>query len=39
MGGGEMVTVPGFGFAVPNMARELLAGSQDGIPFLSEAFI
>jgi hypothetical protein len=39
MGGGEMVTVPGFGFAVPNMAAELLNGSQGGIPFLSEAFL
>jgi hypothetical protein len=39
MGGGEMVTVPGFGFAIPNMAAELLNGSQGGIPFLSEAFI
>ena len=39
MGGGEMATVPGFGFAIPNMAAELLAGSQGGIPFLSEAFI
>jgi hypothetical protein len=39
MGGGEMVTVPGFGFAVPNMAAELLNGSQGGVPFLSEAFI
>lgn len=39
MGGGEMVTVPGFGFAIPNMAAELLAGSQDGVPFISEAYI
>jgi hypothetical protein len=39
MGGGEMVTPPGFGFAIPNMAAELLNGSQGGIPFLSEAFI
>jgi hypothetical protein len=35
----EMVTVPGFGFAIPNQAAELLAGSQNGIPFLSEAFV
>ena len=35
MGGGEMVTIPGFGFAIPNMAAELLNGSQGGIPFLS----
>jgi len=39
MGGGEMVSVPGFGFAIPNMAAELLNGSQDGIPFISEAYI
>jgi hypothetical protein len=39
MGGGEMVQVPGFGFLVPNMASEMLAGSQDGIPFLSEAYL
>jgi len=39
MGGGEMVTVPGFGFAIPNMAAELLNGSQGGIPFLSEAYL
>jgi hypothetical protein len=39
MGGGEMVTVPGFGFAVPNMAAELLAGSQNGVPFISEAYL
>ena len=39
MGGGEMVSVPGFGFAIPNMAAELLNGSQDGIPFRSEAFV
>jgi len=39
MGGGEMVQVPGFGFLVPNMAAEMLAGSQNGVPFLSEAFV
>jgi hypothetical protein len=39
MGGQEMVTIPGFGFAVPNMAAELLNGSQGGVPFLSEAYI
>ena len=39
MGGGEMVTIPGFGFAIPNMAAELLNGSQGGVPFLSEAFV
>jgi hypothetical protein len=39
MGGGEMVTLPGFGFAIPNMAAELLDGAQNGMPFKSEAFI
>ncbi|HET9971130.1 MAG TPA: hypothetical protein VFQ68_23035, partial [Streptosporangiaceae bacterium] len=39
MGGGEMASIPGFGFAIPNMAAELLNGSQDGIPFLSEAYV
>ncbi len=34
-----MTTIPGFGFAVPNMAAELLNGSQGGIPFLDEAFV
>lgn len=38
MGGEEMVTIPGMGFAVPNMAAELLNGSQNGVPFLAEAF-
>jgi len=39
MGGEEMTTIPGFGFAVPNMAAELLNGSQGGVPFLDEAFV
>ncbi len=39
MGGEEMTTIPGFGFAVPNMAAELLNGSQGGVPFLSEAYV
>jgi hypothetical protein len=39
MGGGEMVTVPGFGFAIPNMAAELLNGSQGGVPFITEAYL
>ena len=38
-GGQDMVTIPGFGFAVPNMAAELLEGSYNGIPFRSEAFL
>jgi len=39
MGGGEMVTVPGFGFAIPNMAAELLDGSFGGVPFLAQAYV
>lgn len=39
MGGGDMVTPPGFGFAVPNMAAELLNGSLNGIPFMTEAYV
>ena len=35
----ETVMVPGFGFAIPNAAAELLAGSQGGVPFMSEAYI
>ncbi len=37
--GEEMVTLPGFGFAIPNQAAELLDGSLNGIPFLVEAFV
>jgi uncharacterized phiE125 gp8 family phage protein len=39
LGGGDMVTPPGFGFAIPNMAAELLDGAQNGIPFANEAFV
>jgi hypothetical protein len=39
MGGEQLVTVPGFGYAVPNAAAELLDGSQDGIPFTVEAYV
>jgi hypothetical protein len=38
-GGEEMTTVPGFGFAIPNQAAELLDGSQGGIPFMTEAYV
>ena len=34
-----MVTIPGFGFAVPNMAAELLNGTVNGMPLRQEAFI
>lgn len=38
---GEIATVqlPGWGFAIPNQAAELLAGSQGGVPFLNEAYV
>jgi hypothetical protein len=39
MGGGEMVQIPGFGFLVPNLAAEMLNGSQGGVPFISEAYV
>jgi len=39
MGGGELVQIPGFGFMVPNLAAEMLAGSQGGVPFLSEGYV
>lgn len=39
MAGEQPVAVPGFGFAIPNRAAELLNGSQDGIPFSCEAFL
>lgn len=39
MGGDEMTTPPGFGFAIPSRAMELLEGSFNGIPLMSEAYI
>lgn len=39
MNAGEMVSIPGFGFLVPNMAAEMLHGSQNGVPFISEAYV
>jgi hypothetical protein len=35
----DMVTMPGFGFAIPNQAAELLEGSQNGVPFMTEAYV
>jgi hypothetical protein len=35
----ETMTLPGFGFAIPNAAGELLNGSLGGIPFLAEAYV
>ena len=41
MGGqaAEAVAVPGFPYAIPNGAAELLAGHLNGMPFMNEAFI
>jgi len=39
LGGGDTVTMPGFGFAIPNMAAELLDGEQNGMPYANEAFV
>jgi hypothetical protein len=39
LGGGDMVTLPGMGFAIPNMAADLLDGAQNGIPYANEAFV
>jgi hypothetical protein len=35
----ETVNVPGFGYAIPNRAAELLNGSQGGVPFTCEAYV
>ena len=34
-----MVTVPGFGFLISPQAAELLEGSLNGLPFMSEAYV
>jgi hypothetical protein len=39
MTAGEMVTPPGFGFAIPNRAAELLDGAQGGMPYVSQAYV
>lgn len=39
MGGMDLTTIPGFGFAIPNRAVELLNGTQDGMPFRQEAYV
>lgn len=38
-GGDEMVTIPGWGYAIPNQAAELLDGSLNGMPFMNEAYV
>jgi len=39
MGGMDMIQPPGFSFAIPNRAAELLEGSLNGMPFKSEAYL
>jgi len=39
MGGMDLTTVPGFAFAIPNRAAELLNGMQDGMKYQQEVFI
>jgi hypothetical protein len=39
LAGGADVVIPGFGFAVPNAAAELLDGAQGGMPYISQAYI
>lgn len=39
MGGEETVVLPGWGYAIPDRAAELLAGSLNGMPFTLEAFV
>ena len=39
MGGMDMTTIPGFAYAIPNRAAELLDGMQDGMPFRQEAYV
>ena len=38
MGGMELATVPGFPYAIPNGAADLLRGSLNGLPFRCEVF-
>lgn len=40
LGGEEMVTLPGWGYAIPNRAAQLLTnGSLNGMPFTIEAYV
>lgn len=39
LAGGADVVLPGFGFAVPNAAAELLDGAQGGMPYISQAYL
>jgi hypothetical protein len=39
IGVADVVQPPGFGFAIPNRAAELLDGTLNGLPFRSEAYL
>jgi len=39
MGGMDMIQPPGFSYAIPNRAAELLNGSLNGMPFRLEAYV
>jgi hypothetical protein len=39
LAGGADVILPGFGFAVPNAAAELLDGAQNGMSFISQVYV
>jgi hypothetical protein len=39
LAGGTDVILPGFGFAIPNAAAELLDGMQGGMSFISQVFV
>jgi hypothetical protein len=39
LAGGADVILPGFGFAIPNAAAELLDGAQGGMPYISQAYV
>ena len=38
-GGGETLVLPGWGYAIPSRAAELLEGSLNGMPFTMEAYV
>ncbi len=38
MGSEEMAVLPGFGYAIPSQAADLLIGGQNGMPFVCESF-
>ena len=38
LGGTELVTAPGFGYAIPREAAQLLEGTLNGIPFADQVF-